>query len=299
MALLMQNCHIIYHTIQGEKMRKHPVYENPKMRAPTAKTPYYTIEVRKPLELGEGRGNRLVTRSTKCTRRTDAQARVETITEEIWRKFDKQLGIERDPFILLITEGLERIRDDNTATPRLDKWNTFHDFLFEPKNPNDNKIKSNSWSINSTINISKFDRYLNFRKSNLDYLPKRRTDKDWNNTNYVNESVHPKGQKPIFSKGYISESYEQAWKLYFNSTTKTISLRKIKEPPEYLNFMPRITDSDLDTKEFIIRYGRQCAVTSYFFAFNGEISEVNNLFIYLNDFDARVLRRLIDNDDEV
>jgi hypothetical protein len=54
------------------------------MRAPTAKTPYYTIEVRKPLELGEGKGNRLVTRSTKCTRKTDAWARVEKTTEKIW-----------------------------------------------------------------------------------------------------------------------------------------------------------------------------------------------------------------------
>ena len=40
-------------------MRKHPIYESPKMRAPTAKTPYYTIEIRKPLQLGNGKGNRL------------------------------------------------------------------------------------------------------------------------------------------------------------------------------------------------------------------------------------------------
>ena len=280
-------------------MRKHPIYEHPKIRAPTTKTPYYTIEVRKPLELGEGKGNRLVTRSTKCTRKTDAQARVEKTTEEIWGKFDEQLGIEKDPFVLLISEGLERIRDNNTATPRLDKWNIFHDFLFDPKKPNNSKVKSNSWSIKSTINISKFDQYVSFRHSNPDYSPKRRTDKDWNNSNYIHEPVHPKGQKPIFSKGYISESYEQAWKLYFNSTTKTTALNKIKEPPPYLNFMPRVTDSNVDAKEFVIRYGRQCAVTSYFFAFNGEISKINNLFIYLNDFDSKALQILIDNDDGV
>jgi len=280
-------------------MRKHPIYEHPKMRAPTAKTPYYTIEVRKPLELGEGKGNRLVTRSTKCTRKTDAWARVEKTTEEIWEKFDEQLGIEKDPFVLLISEGLERIRDNNTATPRLDKWNIFHDFLFDPKKPNNNKITSNSWSIKSTINISKFDQYVNFRNSNPDYSLKRRTDEDWNNSNFVHEPVHPKGQKPIFSKGYISENYKQAWKLYFNSTTKTTALNKIKEPPPYLDFMPRVTDSNLDTNEFVIRYGRQCAVTTYFFAFNGEISKINNLFIYLNDFDAKALQVLVDNDDGV
>ena len=280
-------------------MRKHPIYEHPKMRSPTAKTPYYTIEVRKPLELGEGKGNRLVTRSTKCTRKTDAWARVEKTTEQIWRGFDEQLGIEKDPFVLLISEGLKRIRDNNTATPNLDKWNIFHDFLFDPKKPDNSKIKSNSWSIKSTINISKFDQYVSFRHSNPDYSPKRRTDKDWNNSNYIHEPVHPKGQKPIFSKGYISESYEQAWKLYFNSTTKTTALNKIKEPPPYLNFMPRVTDSNVDAKEFVIRYGRQCAVTSYFFAFNGEISKINNLFIYLNDFDAKALQILIDNDDGV
>ena len=78
-----------------------------------------------------------------------------------------------------------------------------------------------------------------------------------------------------------------------------MALNKIKEPPEYSNFMPRITDSDLDAKEFVIRYGKQCAVTSYFFAFNGEVSKVNNLFSHLNDFDARALRSLIDNDNEV
>ena len=280
-------------------MRKHPIYEHPKMRAPTAKTPYYTIEVRKPLELGEGKGNRLVTRSTKCTRKTDAWARVEKTTEQIWRGFDEQLGIEKDPFVLLISEGLKRIRDNNTATPNLDKWNIFHDFLFDPKKPNNSKVKSNSWSIKSTINISKFDQYVSFRNSNPDYSPKRRTDKDWNNSNYIHEPVHPKGQKPIFSKGYISENYEQVWKLYFNSTIKTTALKKIKEPPPYLNFMPRVTDSNVDAKEFVIRYGRQCAVTSYFFAFNGEISKINNLFIYLNDFDAKALQILIDNDDGV
>ena len=192
-------------------MRKHPIYEHPKMRSPTAKTPYYTIEVRKPLELGEGKGNRLVTRSTKCTRKTDAWARVEKTTEKIWGEFDEQLGIEKDPFVLLISEGLKRIRDNNTATPNLDKWNIFHDFLFDPKKPNNSKMKSNSWSIKSTINISKFDQYVSFRNSNPDYSPKRRTDEDWNNSNYVHEPVHPKGQKPIFSKGYISENYEQVW----------------------------------------------------------------------------------------
>lgn len=280
-------------------MRKHPIYESPKMRAPTAKTPYYTIEIRKPLQLGDGKGNRLITRSTKCTRKTDAWARVEKTTEKIWEEFDQQLGIERDPFILLIADGLERIRNHNTATPRLDKWNIFHDFLFDPKKPKDIKIKSNAWSINSTINISKFDQYVSFRKSNPHYLPKRRTDEDWNNSNYVHEPAHPKDQKPIFSKGYISENYEKVWQLYFNSTTKAMALDRIKEPPAYLNFMPRITDSNVDAKEFLIRYGRQCAVTSYFFAFNGEIPKVNNLFIYLNDFDARALRSLIDNDDEV
>ena len=280
-------------------MRKHPIYEHPKMRAPTAKTPYYTIEVRKPLELGEGKGNRLVTRSTKCTRKTDAWARVEKTTEKIWGEFDEQLGIEKDPFVLLISEGLKRIRDNNTATPNLDKWNIFHDFLFDPKKPNNSKVKSNSWSIKSTINISKFNQYVSFRNSNPDYSPKRRTDEDWDISNYVHEPVHPKGQKPIFSKGYISENYEQVWKLYFNSTIKTTALKKIKEPPPYLNFMPRVTDSNVDAKEFVIRYGRQCAVTSYFFAFNGEISKINNLFIYLNDFDAKALQILMENGDGI
>ena len=107
-------------------MRKHPIYESPKMRAPTAKTPYYTIEIRKPLQLGNGKGNRLITRSTKCTRKTDAWARVEKTTEKIWEEFDQQLGIERDPFILLIADGLERIRNHNTATPRLDTVSYTH-----------------------------------------------------------------------------------------------------------------------------------------------------------------------------
>ena len=296
---MILNCHTFSHTINEGNMRKHPIYEHPKMRSPTAKTPYYTIEVRKPLELGEGKGNRLVTRSTKCTRKTDAWARVEKTTEKIWREFDEQLGIEKDPFVLLISEGLKRIRDNNTATPNLDKWNIFHDFLFDPKKPDNSKIKSNSWSIKSTINISKFDQYVSFRNSNPDYSPKRRTDEDWDISNYVHEPVHPKGQKPIFSKGYISENYEQAWKLYFNSTTKTTALNKIKEPPPYLNFMPRVTDSNVDAKEFVIRYGRQCAVTSYFFAFNGEISKINNLFIYLNDFDAKALQILMENGDGI
>ena len=140
---------------------------------------------------------------------------------------------------------------------------------------------------------------MSFGNSNPDYSPKRRTDEDWNNSNYVHEPVQPKGQKPIFSKGYISENYEQAWKLYFNSTTKTTALNKIKEPPPYLNFMPRVTDSNVDAKEFVIRYGRQCAVTSYFFAFNGEISKINNLFIYLNDFDAKALQILMENGDGI
>ena len=63
-------------------MRKHPIYEHPKMRAPTAKTPYYTIEVRKPLELGEGKGNRLVTRSTKCTRKNAKSDGVRLVAQQ-------------------------------------------------------------------------------------------------------------------------------------------------------------------------------------------------------------------------
>ncbi|MDA0355790.1 MAG: hypothetical protein O2838_09855 [Proteobacteria bacterium] len=221
------------------------------------------------------KNKRYIFKSTFCdsisqAERLNPQSRISYRDEAVFAvycDFDGMLGIVRephDPFAELIDKALRQIRNPHIATPKLDPFLTFFDFLV------DDEVK--------TKDGPNYEYYVFNRLSDPSYKPTIRT--KIIRSSLVVEKQGDEYDTVVSDYQYWDHVLDNLDEIYENLA---VQWRVIKTAPHFLTYIADIYENNTSTgKGFIKKYGRKSAIVLYFFAFDGCSREMFDLYSTLD-----------------
>ena len=222
------------------------------------------------------KNKRYTFKSTFCdtigqAERLNPQSRISYRDEAVFAaycQFDGMLGIVRepyDPFAELIDKALRQFKNPNIATPKLDPYLTFFDFLV------DDNVKA------------KDD--LHF----LGYNLQRQFDPSYKptiSTKIIRSSLVVEKQGDEYNTVASDHAYWDYILDNLDTTYENIAGQGQGigvSAPHFLAYVADIYESIVSTgKDFIKKYGRKSAIVLYFFAFDGRSREMFDLYSTLD-----------------